>query len=139
MAERVAAIMKPEPRTVPPSATFVDVARIMRDDDIGDVVVVVDGAPTGVVTDRDIVVRGLARELNPGATPVGEIASRDLHTLTPDQTLDDAARVMQQWDVRRVLVVESGRPVGMVSLGDLAIESDPGSVLADISSEPPTP
>ena len=139
MAERVAAIMKPEPRTVAPSATFVDVARIMRDDDIGDVVVVVDGAPTGVVTDRDIVVRGLARELNPSATPVGEIASRDLHTLTPDQTLDDAARLMQQWDVRRVLVVESGRPVGMVSLGDLAIESAPGSVLADIASEPPTP
>ena len=129
--------MTHDPRTVEPSATLTEVARIMRDDDIGAVVVVENGAAAGLVTDRDIVVRAVADGRDPNSTSVGEVASRDLRTLTPDQSVGDAIALMREWDVRRVVVVQDGRPVGIVSLGDLAIERDPGSVLADISSEPP--
>jgi CBS domain-containing protein len=129
--------MTHDPRTVEPSATLTEVARIMRDEDIGAVVVVENGAAAGLVTDRDIVVRGIAAGRDPNSTPVGEVATRDLRTLTPDQNVEDAIRLMREWDVRRVVVVQDGRPVGIVSIGDLAIERDTDSVLADISSEPP--
>ena len=128
--------MTHDPRTVEPSATLTEVARIMRDDDIGAVVVVENGAAAGLVTDRDIVVRAVADGRDPNSTSVAEVASRDLRTLTPDQNLEDAIALMRDWDVRRVVVVQDGRPVGIVSLGDLAIERDPDSVLADIASEP---
>jgi CBS domain-containing protein len=68
---------------------------------------------------------------------VGDVATRDVRTLTPDQSVEDALRLMREWDVRRVVVVQDERPVGVVSLGDLAIEREPESVLADISAEPP--
>jgi CBS domain-containing protein len=58
-------------------------------------------------------------------------------TLTVDQTVEDAIRAMREQDIRRIPVVQDGRPAGIVSLGDLAIERDTDSVLADISSEPP--
>jgi CBS domain-containing protein len=137
MPEKISEVMTHDPRTVEPSATLTDVARIMRDEGIGTVIVVDDGAAAGLVTDRDIVVRGLAEGRDPDTTPVSVIASRDLRTLTPDQDVEDAVRLMREWDVRRAVVVQDGRPVGIVSLGDLAIERDPDSVLADISSEPP--
>jgi CBS domain-containing protein len=137
MPEKVSEVMTHDPRTVEPSATLTEVARIMRDDDIGAVVVVENGAAAGLVTDRDIVVRAVADGRDPNSTPVGEVASRDLRTLTPDQNVEDAIALMRGWDVRRVVVVQGGRPVGIISLGDLAIERDAGSVLADISSEPP--
>lgn len=129
--------MTHDPRTVEPSATLTEVARIMRDDDVGAVVVVENGAAAGLVTDRDIVVRAIADGRDPNSTSVGEVASRDLRTLTPDQNVEDAIALMREWDVRRVVVVQDGRPAGILSLGDLAIERDAGSVLADISSEPP--
>jgi CBS domain-containing protein len=137
MPEKVSEVMTPDPRTVERWATPTDIARVMRDDDIGAVVVVVDGRADGIVTDRDIVVRAIAAGLDPSATPVGEFETRELHTLTPDQTVEDAARVMREHDVRRIVVVQDDRPVGIVSIGDLAIERDPDSALADISSEPP--
>jgi CBS domain-containing protein len=137
MPEKVSEVMTHDPRTVEPSATLTEVARIMRDDDIGAVVMVENGAAAGLVTDRDIVVRAVADGRDPNSTSVAEVASRDLRTLTPDQNLEDAIALMRDWDVRRVVVVQDGRPVGIVSLGDLAIERDPDSVLADIAGEPP--
>jgi CBS domain-containing protein len=137
MPEKVSEVMTHDPRTVEPSATLTEVARIMRDDDIGAVVLVENGAAAGLVTDRDIVVRAIADGRDPNATSVGEVASRDLRTLTPDQNVEDAIALMREWDVRRVVVIQDGRPVGILSLGDVAIERDAGSALADISSEPP--
>jgi CBS domain-containing protein len=129
--------MTHDPRTVEPSATLAEVARIMRDDGVGAVVVVENGAAAGLVTDRDIVVRAVADGRDPNSSSIGEVASRDLRTLTPDQDVEDAIRLMREWDVRRVVVVQDGRPVGILSIGDLAIERDPDSLLADISGEPP--
>jgi CBS domain-containing protein len=137
MAQKVSEVMTHDPRTAEPSATLTEVAKIMRDDDIGTVVVVASGRLAGLVTDRDIVVRAVADGRDPNSTSVGDVATTDLRTLTPDQSVEDALRLMREWDVRRVVVLQDDRPVGIVSLGDLAIEREPESVLADISAEPP--
>jgi CBS domain-containing protein len=109
----------------------------MRDADVGDVLVV-DEADTlrGVVTDRDIVVRGLATGLD-ASTPIGELCSPELLTVSPDEPTDVVADLMASAAVRRVPVVESGRPVGIVALGDLAVRRDPESALGSISAAPP--
>jgi CBS domain-containing protein len=108
----------------------------MRDGDVGAVLIEDGGTLKGIVTDRDIVVRAVADGRDPDEVRAEEVASMDVATLTPDQSLRDAARFMREHDVRRVPVVQDGRPVGIVSLGDLAIELDTDSALADISSEP---
>jgi CBS domain-containing protein len=129
--------MTADPRTVDTGATLVDAAREMRDGDVGALIVVDGGSVAGVVTDRDIVVRAIADGRDPGSTRVSDVATTSPVTLTVDQTVDDAIRVMREQDVRRIPVVQDGRPAGIVSLGDLAIERDTDSALADIASEPP--
>jgi CBS domain-containing protein len=108
----------------------------MREADIGAVLVEDKGRLAGILTDRDIVVRAVADGRGPDEVRAEEIYTPDPVTLTPDRSLRDAARFMREHDVRRVPVVQDGRPVGIVSLGDLAIELDTDSALADISSEP---
>jgi CBS domain-containing protein len=129
--------MTADPRTVDTGATLVDAAREMRDGDVGALIVVDGGSVAGVVTDRDIVVRAIADGRDPASTRVSDVATTSPVTLTVDQTVDDAIRVMREQDVRRIPVVQDGRPAGIVSLGDLAIERDTDSALADIASEPP--
>ncbi|MEA2268051.1 MAG: hypothetical protein QOD55_1261 [Solirubrobacteraceae bacterium] len=137
MAQSIREVMTADPRTVDPDATLVDAAREMRDGDVGALVVVDGGAVAGVVTDRDIVVRAIADGRDPSATKVRDVATMNPVTLTVDQTVEDAIRVMREQDIRRIPVVQDGRPAGIVSLGDLAIERDTESALADIASEPP--
>ena len=137
MAQSIREVMTADPRTVPTSATVADAAREMRDGDVGAVVVVDNGSVAGIVTDRDIAVRVVAQGLDPDATKVTEAATPNPITLTVDQTVEDAIRAVREQNVRRILVVQDGRPAGVVSIGDLAIERDTGSALADISSEPP--
>src|SRR2546429_7530269 len=81
--------------------TLVDAGRVMRDKDIGDVVVVEDERLIGVVTDRDIVVRAVAEGLGPDTTTVGAVVSKDLVTVRPDDTVLDVARLMRDRAVRR--------------------------------------
>ncbi len=123
--------------TVPSDASVVDSTRLMRDHDIGPVLVMEGDRPHGIVTDRDIVVRAVAEGRDPISTPVSEVFTRNPVTVTPDQSVDDVVRIVREQNVRRVPVVQNGRPVGVVSLGDLAIERDEDSALADIASEPP--
>lgn len=136
MAQRIEEIMTRDPRTVDVNASVQDAARIMRDDDIGDVVVTEGGQVTGIVTDRDIVVRGIAdgRDLS---AQVGEVCSTGIETIAPDASVDDAVTTMREHDIRRLPVVKDGQPVGIVSLGDLAVEREPDSTLADISAATP--
>jgi CBS domain-containing protein len=136
MAQSIREVMTADPRTVETSATVADAAREMRDGDVGAVVVVDNGKVAGIITDRDIAVRVVAEGLDPDATGVGEVGTMDPVTLTVDQTVDDAIRLVREQDVRRIIVVQDGRPAGIVSLGDLAIERDTDSALADIASEP---
>jgi CBS domain-containing protein len=110
-------------------------AQAMREKDVGDVLVVEDGQLRGIVTDRDIVVRGLADFEDLSTCTLGDVCSDQLLTAAPDDEADAAIARMREAAVRRIPVVEGGRPVGVLSLGDAAVDRDPDSALADISSE----
>jgi len=130
-------VMTPEPVTVATTTSLEQAARHMRDAGIGNVIVLEGEQITGILTDRDIVVRAVAEGWDPSQTPVGDVASRELTTISPDETVDAAVALMRERSIRRLPVVESGRPVGIVSLGDLALERDPDSCLGEISAAPP--
>ncbi len=137
MARTVNDVMTHDPRTVGIGDTLAEAARAMREGDVGAVLVVDDGRVSGILTDRDIVVRAIADGRDPTSTTVRDACSADVVTLTPDQDLDEARRLMQEHDVRRMPVVQDGRPAGILSLGDMAVERDPESTLADISAASP--
>lgn len=129
-------VMTTQAFTVEATSPITEAARIMSDRDVGDVLVTKKGELCGIVTDRDIVVRALAKGLDADSS-IGEICSMNLTTLAPDDTVDKAVETMRDKAVRRLPIVEGGKPVGMVSLGDLAMDRDPNSALADISAAPP--
>lgn len=137
MARTVEEIMTRDPQTVSADDPIVDAARIMRDRDIGDVIVLQNGDVGGIVTDRDIAVRGVADGRDPQSTSVSEVCTTGIETIEPNASVDDALRKMREADIRRLPVVEGGRPVGIISLGDLAVEREPDSTLADISAAAP--
>jgi CBS domain-containing protein len=137
MRATVRDLMTPDPVTVDESTPLQQVALVMKEQDIGDVIVERQGTPAGIVTDRDIVVRALAENEDARTLQAGDICSGDVVSVGPDDGIDDAAGLMRDAAVRRVPVVDDGRVVGIVSLGDLARREDPGSVLSDISDDPP--
>ena len=137
MAGYLRDIMTQNPVTVQTTDSVVAAARSMRDGNIGDVVVVERGQIQGILTDRDIVVRALAEGRDPSSTTVGEICSRELTTLSPSDSISDAVTMMREKAIRRLPVVDGGRPIGIVSLGDLAVERDRESALGEISAAPP--
>jgi CBS domain-containing protein len=137
MSRTVEEIMTRDPRTVNASDTIVDAARVMNESDIGDVIVVDGEEIRCIVTDRDIVVRAIAEGRDPQSTSVGDVCTQSLETIKPGASVDDALKKMRDADIRRLPVVQDGRPVGIVSLGDLAVEREPDSTLADISAASP--
>lgn len=137
MMTKVRDIMTPAPTGVTHVESVAAAARIMRDAGIGTVLVLDEGKVRGIVTDRDIVVRVLAEGGDAMATRVGDICSTDLFVLGPDDDVTEATRVMRENGVRRVPVVDNGTPVGVVSIGDLALWLDEGSALADVAAAPP--
>ncbi|MET7274976.1 CBS domain-containing protein [Streptomyces flaveolus] len=139
MTQYVRDIMTADPVTVEPQTSVTAVARIMRDQDLGAVLVTDGDRLRGLVTDRDLVIRSVAEGGDPEETTVAGACSDDLVTVRPDDELDRAIRLMREHAVRRVPVVDEGHPVGIVALGDLAMERDPGSALGDISLARPNP
>lgn len=137
MPQAIREVMTPQPVALSATAPVIEAARQMRQLDIGDVIVEERGNLCGVVTDRDIVVRVLAEDRDPNATKLGDVCSRNLVTVRPDDTVDRAVQMMREHALRRLPVSEGGRLVGIVSIGDLAIEHDERSALADISSAAP--
>jgi len=137
MARTVNQVMTSDPRTVAPGDKLTEAARHMKEGDTGALIVVDGGSVTGIVTDRDIVVRAIAEGRDPSSTTVGDVATTSTITVSPDQSAQEAAQLMRDNDIRRIVVVHDGRPAGIVSIGDLAIELDEGSALADLSSAPP--
>lgn len=131
-------LMTPDPVTLPATARIADAAATMAREDIGEVLVVDEssGSLCGMVTDRDIVVRAVAKELDATATPLADIATRDVVSVTLDDRPQDAVSLMRSHSVRRIPVTEDGKVVGVVSIGDLALDLDPDSALADISGAP---
>lgn len=137
MSQRISDIMTPGPVALPLDATLAEAARLMRDQGIGDVLVTTGGRLCGVVTDRDIVVRAVAESRDADTTVVGDVCSAELITLSPNDDMATAVDLMRRRAVRRLPVVEGGRAVGIVSIGDLAIDRDEKSALSDISKAPP--
>ncbi|MGW2835797.1 CBS domain-containing protein [Streptomyces sp. NPDC001286] len=133
MPQHVSDIMTGHPTTVGAQTSVTAVARIMRDQDLGAVLVTDGDRLRGLVTDRDLVVRSLAEGGDPEENTVSGACSDDLVTVGPDDELDLAITLMREHAVRRIPVVDHGRPVGIVSLADLAMERDPDSALGDIS------
>jgi len=137
MAGKVRDLMTPDPLTVGQEVTLTDAARQMRDADVGVLIVTHGPEVRGVLTDRDIVVRAVADDLDPATTRIAEIVTHDLVAVSPGDDIDTVAEMMRTHSVRRLPVLDGERLVGVVSLGDLAAQRDSGSVLADISTDEP--
>jgi CBS domain-containing protein len=136
-SQAIKGIMTTDLVTRPGSTSLKDGARLMRDRDIGDILVMEGDRLQGIVTDRDIVVRCVAGGGDLSTTTLADACSPDLITVTPDTKITEAAQIMAERAIRRLPVVEDGRPVGVVTLGDLAVERDPKSALGGISAASP--
>lgn len=136
MVQTVAEVMTPAPTAVDASDPIQVAARAMAEENVGALVVKSDSKTVGIVTDRDLVVRGLAKGLGGDAT-IREVASEDIITVGPSDPVETAVEVMRAAAVRRVPVMDGDVAVGIVSIGDLAVERDPSSALADISEAEP--
>jgi len=137
MGAKVREVMTKDLVTVETGRPVVEAAREMRENDVGDVLVTRGGKLEGILTDRDIVVRCLAQDADPRSTVVEDVCSKELATLSPEDDSDNAVRLMGKKAIRRIPVVEDGRPAGMVSLGDLAQHRDRESALGGISAAAP--
>ncbi|MFF4211695.1 CBS domain-containing protein [Streptomyces sp. NPDC001796] len=137
MADFVREVMTQGVVAVLPDASLVEAAQLMRAEDIGDVLVAEDGHVVGVLTDRDIALRAVADGADPLTVSARAVCTPDPVVVGPDDPVSTAVDLMRGHAVRRLPVVEDGRPVGMVSLGDLAVAQDPTSALADISQAEP--
>jgi CBS domain-containing protein len=138
MGKQVREVMNKKPIKLDRKTAVVEAARQMRAASVGAVLVADDGRLAGIVTDRDITVRVVAQGRDPSTTMLADVCSCELTTLSPDDDIDRAIEVMRSKAVRRLPVVDStNQPVGIVSLGDLALERDPSSVLGRISAAVP--
>lgn len=137
MAKQVRELMTSNPSTVEASATIVEAARLMRDEDVGIVPIVEGDRLVATITDRDIAIRLVAEGKDPQSTNVREIASTQLVTIDPGQDLDEALRLMAQHQVRRLPVVEEdGKLIGIVAQADVARageDAKTGQVVEEIS------
>lgn len=133
---KVRDVMTAEPIVLQQDQSIADAAQAMRDASVGAVLIVDGDKLCGLVTDRDIVVRAVAESALPDS-PVGQVVSPDLVAVGADDETADAARVMQDNAVRRLPVLDDGRIVGIVSIGDLAVSLGEDSALAQISAADP--
>jgi CBS domain-containing protein len=138
MPQRISEVMTSNPVAMTTDATLQAAAQAMRDRDIGDVIVTKpDGSLCGIVTDRDIVVRGIAEGVDPGSATLDDVCKHQVVTVGPDEPVAAAVKAMEEHAIRRLPVVDNGSLVGIVSIGDLAVERDPESALGEISAAPP--
>ncbi|MFF7837704.1 CBS domain-containing protein [Streptomyces ossamyceticus] len=139
MADFVRDVMTPGVVAVRPDASLVEAAQLMRAQDVGDVLVTVDEQLIGVLTDRDITLRAVADGVDPLTVSAQAVCTPNPVVIGPDDAVSTAVALMRDHAIRRLPVLADGHPVGMVSLGDLAVAQDPDSALADISrAEPDT-
>jgi len=123
MSKMVASVMTSDPHVIWCGASVIDAAAIMRDQDVGSVPVVEDGYLRGIVTDRDITVRVVAGGLDPRTTKVDQIATANMQSASPNESLDDVYERMTIWRIRRLPVVEDdGKLVGMLAQADVVHE-----------------
>lgn len=117
MVDNAAQLMNPVLRTVTPDTNLTEVAGVMRDADVGDVVVTEGNRLNGLLTDRDIVVRCLIDGGGPDTVRAGDVCSSELVTVPPQSSVKDAVHAMRTATVRRLPVVEGDEVVGVVTMG----------------------
>jgi CBS domain-containing protein len=143
MGTKVRDVMTTRPRAVAPQTPLNEVAEVMESEDVGAIPVVDGDRLVGIVTDRDIVVRAIAKGKDPRGMPAAEVSSSELITVDPDDDLSDALKLMTQHQIRRLAVTgEDERLVGVVSQADVAIhakEKEAGELLGGISRQPQGP
>ena len=142
MGTKVADVMSQRPRAMNPKTPLNEIAQVMESDDIGAVPLVEGERLVGIVTDRDIVVRAVAKGKDPKGMPASEVSSSELVTVHPDDDLSDALELMAKYQVRRIAVTADDRLVGVVSQADVAREGkdkETGQVVEGISREPQGP
>ncbi|MBB5829778.1 MULTISPECIES: CBS domain-containing protein [Micromonospora] len=136
---RVSDVMTRQVVYLPAETTLDEAARVMKEADIGDVVVTDGASLAGMLTDRDIVVRAVAERSDPATTTIGSVITREVVMIEQHATAGEAAALMRERGIRRILVCDGERKlVGIVSLGDLAMQLDPNSALSEISEQAPT-
>lgn len=108
---------------VNPAATVVETAQLMQQHNVGSIPVCDQSGVVGIITDRDIVVRSIANFKNPQQTPVTEIMTTGVATVTPDMDMKEVTKKMASSQIRRVPVVENNSLVGIVALGDVAVDA----------------
>ncbi|MFC5453140.1 CBS domain-containing protein [Paenibacillus aestuarii] len=137
-ARTVKQIMATDCVTVTLQDNVYEIALKMKQHDIGFIPVVDGKKLVGVVTDRDLVIRGYA-EKKSGSTAVAEVISKDITSIDANTTVEEAAKIMAKDQIRRLPVVENGNLVGVVAIGDLAVrgkfEDEAGEALSVISSD----
>jgi CBS domain-containing protein len=137
MTKSVRDAMTDDPRSIGTSASVVEAARLMREQHIGSLPVTEDELLVGMITDRDITTRVVAESAVPETTSVGDVYSRDLISVEPNNDLDEALQLMARHQVRRLPVVENGRLVGMVAQADIALkDNERTGELVEAISEP---
>ena len=135
-ASTVREAMTASPRTISKDATVVDAARLMITENVGSLPVVKGSELVGIVTDRDLVVEVLAKDLDPNKTLVADVCSEEPTVASPEEPLDSALQRMASEQVRRLPVVEDGRLVGILAQADIAREAEPeatGEMVEEIS------
>jgi CBS domain-containing protein len=137
MAKTIRELMTTNPCSIDADKPVAYAAKMMRDEDVGLAPIVQGQKLVGTLTDRDITVRVVAEGKDPAATKVREVATTRLVTIAPEQSLDEALRMMAQHQVRRLPVVEAdGRLAGVVAQGDMAEHASAnktGEMIEDVS------
>ena len=128
----VSDLMTTDPVTLPSGATVTEAARLMRDHNIGNILLVDDGLLVGILTDRDIVTRSVATGTSHDDLTIGEIATKNPTCARGDQHAFDAVKKMRDAAVTRLPVVDHGRVVGVISIGDLALKLEDRTTLAAV-------
>ena len=134
--ERVRNAMSPSPTTVKAADDIVEAARLMASHDVGSLPVVDGENLVGIVTDRDLVLQVLAKDLDPHKTTVSSVCSEDPVAVGPEHSLDEALELMAREQVRRLPVVDEGRLVGILAQADVSRAANPeeaGRMLEEIS------
>jgi CBS domain-containing protein len=137
MGQSIKDVMTSDPCTIDAGKSVAYAAKMMRDEDVGLAPIVEGEKLIGMLTDRDIAIRVVAEGRNPDQVTVGDVASKQVVTIDPQQDLDQALRIMAKHQVRRLPVVEEdGRLVGVVAQADIAREGDDtqtGELVQEIS------
>jgi CBS domain-containing protein len=131
MALTVKQIMTPHPIVVDAATPVAQCARLMDDHDIGALGVMQEGRLVGVLTDRDIVIRAVARDVDTRSITAGDLATSEVVSVAVDAAVEDAERRMHDRAVRRLFIVgEDGRPLGILTVDDLIALREPHSIMA---------